>query len=81
MAEGWMYSIGWHEDCLQNSKKFLFELTEKMNRLKAEIEKTESENAFRSAQIRKAVKMGKTHFDPDRFMKKERDKFNSTGRE
>lgn len=65
MAE--VNSIDWHRECLCNSRKYALKLAEEMNRLKKEIEKLDSENAFRLHQIRKAVEQGKTHFDAERF--------------
>lgn len=63
-----VFSIAWHENCLENSRRSVDELKEQIARLNRELTKKEQRVAWAEIQITEAKRRGLEEFDPDRFM-------------
>ena len=63
-----MFSISWHENCLENSRRSVDELKQQIARLNRELTQKEQRVAWAEIQIEEAKRRGLTEFDPDKFL-------------
>lgn len=63
------FSIAWHETGLANRRLSLKKYEEELSRIIQTIRRCEAEIAHAESQISRAKALGKTEFDPERFMK------------
>jgi len=61
--------VTWHEECVMNSKVYLYERKRKNLADLHEIDTIAKDIAFRERQIARAKELGKDSYDESRFMK------------
>lgn len=59
--------IDWHEECLKNSRATRERMVDRMNTIKAEVDKMAREHALYQAQIDLAKKEKKDGFDCEKY--------------
>lgn len=67
-----LYSIPWHAQCLESSKRSNQELADKIKRLEVEWNHNNKMILFHERQIEAAKLQKKETFDPERFLRKQR---------
>lgn len=68
-------SISWHEECYKNSSNHYRGSVERLREELKRAMRERDRNLFYKTQIEYAKKKGKTEFNEERFMKKERDEY------